>query len=195
MVTLAACGSAPTTEVAAVEQVRARNVVEEAEQFHDDMQREIAEAEVAVAELERITAEAKAQEARERAVAAARARAARSATTVQPRPAVSHPDPPQGEVDGMPALLRRIGGCESSGSPTGPLRWTAVNRQGSSASGAFQIIDKTWRSWASAYGSDVGATQYTRALYAPPSVQLTVATRAFNRQGSGPWKASRGCWG
>lgn len=91
------------------------------------------------------------------------------------------------------ALLRRIGGCESSGRPDGPLVWTAQNRH-SSASGAYQVLDSTWRSWARSYGSDVGASAYARAMYAPPDVQTTVAARALAAQGTAPWRASRSCW-
>lgn len=126
-------------------------------------------------------------------------RASRSASTAPQRPRVAPrartaPTPAYtGEVDGIPALLRRIGGCESSGRPDGPLVWNAQNRT-SSASGAFQILTSTWRGWATAYGSDVGAPNYPRAKDAPASVQTTVAVRAFNRQGSGPWAASRSCW-
>jgi hypothetical protein len=128
-------------------------------------------------------------------------RASRSATTshrtnapapkARTAPTVTVAQP--AEIDGMPALLRRIGGCESSGDPEGPLVWTAQNPH-SSASGAFEEVDGTWRSWARAYGTDVGAPAYARAYLAPPSVQLTVAERAFAAQGSTPWNESRSCW-
>lgn len=94
----------------------------------------------------------------------------------------------------MSPLLRRIGGCESSGRADGPLRWTAPNRHGSTASGAFQILDSTWRGWAPVYGADVGAKAYRRAMHAPPAVQVTVAARALEAQGTGPWRPSAGCW-
>lgn len=94
----------------------------------------------------------------------------------------------------MSPLLRRIGGCESSGDPAGPLRWTIVNGEGSSASGAFQIIDSTWRSWARAYGAAVEAWRWARAKLAPPDVQVHVAASALRAQGPSPWNESRGCW-
>lgn len=128
---------------------------------------------------------------------ASRGRPGGSGTQATQPPASTSVAPAGGEqvdVDGMPAQLRRIGGCESSGRPDGPLQWTIVNRSGSSASGAFQILDGTWRSWRSAYGSDVGAPAYARAKDAPPNVQVTVATRAYQRQGTRPWSASRRCW-
>ncbi|MDP9332021.1 MAG: M23 family metallopeptidase [Actinomycetota bacterium] len=44
---------------------------------------------------------------------------------------------------------------------------------GSSASGAYQYIDTTWRSWANQVGVDTA--QYPRAYLAPPTVQDAVA--------------------
>lgn len=127
-------------------------------------------------------------------------------TTTLPRASRSHRRTPRtkvtiepwlmphyADVDGMPGQLRRIGGCESAGSPTAPINWTAQNRR-STASGGFQIIDSTWRSWAVRYGSEVGAPNYAKARLAPPSVQLTVALGAYQAGGTSPWKASRGCW-
>lgn len=117
----------------------------------------------------------------------------------RPQPAAPAP-PSYAEIDGMPVTLRRIGGCESGGGPTAPINWTAKNRR-SSASGGFQILTSTWydptrgTGWAVTYGADVNATAYERAMDAPPAVQLTVARRAFERQGAAPWNASRGCWG
>lgn len=113
-------------------------------------------------------------------------RASRAATA--PRQA-----PVYAEIDGMPGLLRRIGGCESSGAgPTGAINWTAQNRT-SSASGGFQILDSTWAGWVKAYAPDL-VGKYAKARLAPPEDQLRVARAAFERQGTGPWKASRGCW-
>lgn len=98
-------------------------------------------------------------------------------------------------IDGMPARLRRIGGCESSWDPDGPLLWGQANLQGSTASGAFQVLDSTWRSWAQTYGADTDATEYSRAMYAPAGTQLTVAIRAHAAEGATPWVSSRACWG
>lgn len=100
----------------------------------------------------------------------------------------------------MPALLRRICGCESNGAPDAPINWTAQNGY-TTASGGGQVLDSTWNGtsrspgWKVVYGSDVGAPQYDKARLAPPEVQRTVLVRAFNRQGTGPWVSSRGCWG
>lgn len=50
-------------------------------------------------------------------------------------------------------------------------RYTA-QAAGSTASGAYQITDGTWRSWCKSVG---GACQYQRAVNAPPQVQDAVA--------------------
>ncbi len=118
-------------------------------------------------------------------------------TTAMPRASRGgHTRPTQApvfaEVDGMPGLLRRIGGCESSGDPDAPINWTAQNKH-SSASGGFQIIDSTWASWTEAYAPDIHG-KYAKARYAAPEEQLRVARAAFERQGTGPWKSSQRCW-
>lgn len=91
-------------------------------------------------------------------------------------------------VDGIPALLRRIGGCESVGRPDGELVWTAQNRR-SSASGAFQYLRTTWNNFKG----------YAAAKFAPASVQIERAVSDFylwqKRGGGGPWAQSRHCWG
>lgn len=100
-------------------------------------------------------------------------------------------------VDGheLPRTLRRIGGCESVWNPDGALVWTADNpAPDATASGAFGVTDPTWRSWARTYGADVGAARYTRALHAPPAVQVAVVRKAFAAQGTTPWRASADCW-
>lgn len=117
-------------------------------------------------------------------------RASRGQTRrIPPTPA---PVPVWAEIDGMPGMLRRIGGCESAGHPEAPINWTAQNRH-SSASGGFQIIDSTWAGWVKAYAPDL-VGMYAKARMAPPSDQLRVARAAFERQGTGPWAASRHCW-
>ena len=87
----------------------------------------------------------------------------------------------------IPPTLRKIRWCESRDN------YRAQNRR-SSASGAYQILRGTWASWSKAYGRDVGATRYRRAKDAPPYVQDVVAVRAFQKQGTRPWAASRRCW-
>jgi hypothetical protein len=64
-------------------------------------------------------------------------------------------------------ILAAIRGGESSGN------YTIENRSGkSSASGAYQFIDKTWKAQASKVN---GASQYERAKDAPPEIQDRVA--------------------
>jgi hypothetical protein len=117
-------------------------------------------------------------------------RASRAA--VRPRPRLT-PSPVYAEIDGMPRLLRRIGGCESAGNPDAPINWAAQNRH-STASGGFQILNSTWAGWVKAYAPDL-VGMYQRARDAPAADQLRVALAAFERQGPGAWNASRRCWG
>ena len=60
----------------------------------------------------------------------------------------------------------------------------------STASGAFQFLDSTWR----AYGFD---QKYgvTRAMFATPAQQDAAFVEAYNRDGLTPWAASKHCWG
>lgn len=90
--------------------------------------------------------------------------------------------------------LRPIAGCESSYAhrPWGEPVWTRYNEQGSSASGGLQILDGTWRSWRVHVPE---APQYARAAHAPDWVQMEVGMKAYDREGSRPWNASRYCWG
>ncbi len=84
----------------------------------------------------------------------------------------------------VPPVLRAIRGCESgSGAYTKP-NYTAQN-QNSTASGGYQYLDSTW-------GNHLG---YARAMLAPARVQDLRAIRDYNKYGTSPWEASRGCWG
>jgi hypothetical protein len=78
------------------------------------------------------------------------------------------PQAPSGDVG---RVLNTIKARESGGTRD-PYRATT---QGSSASGAYQITDPTWRDWTRKYG--IG-TQYSSARHAPPEVQDAVAARA-----------------
>lgn len=117
-----------------------------------------------------------------------------TSTTVTPRPRARQPVAVASYRPVDAGTFRRIGGCESSGDPTGPLLWTKQNPH-STASGAYQDLDSTWSTWAKLYGSDVDASSYARAMFAPPDVQQVVNERAFEAQGTAPWLSSRACWG
>lgn len=152
--------------------------------FHaEEAARRIAEEQAKQAAIQQAEAERLAQ------VAAAKLRASRSSRAPRRSPVQA---PVYAEVDGMPGLLRRIGGCESAGDPNAPINWTAQNKH-STASGGFQILDSTWHGWTKAYAPDL--VNIPKARLAQPSDQLRVARAAFERQGTGPWVSSRRCWG
>lgn len=88
---------------------------------------------------------------------------------------------PASAAQGSSASLSAIRECESGGS------YKAQNPS-STASGAYQIIDGTWRSL-DASGS------YARAKDAPKSVQDAAARELIDREGTTPWNASKSCWG
>lgn len=162
LLVLAGCG-APTTEVAAVEKIKARRVVEEAETFHEETQQAIARAEAAVRaaeeEIARQVAAAKAEATREAAQRAAAARASRSDTTA--RPVVS------GDV------WDRLAACESGGN------WS-INT-GNGYFGGLQMDMSFWRS----YG---GPEHAPRPDLASREAQIVVATRARDGgRGYHPW--------
>lgn len=58
----------------------------------------------------------------------------------------------------------------------------------SSASGAYQFLDGTWRK----VSARAGYPGYSRALHAPPGVQDAVALWTFRNVGKSPWRGS-GC--
>lgn len=102
--------------------------------------------------------------------------------------------PPAPKAYPVPAQLRRIAWCEAGkyiGLPRFQTNYRAYNQQGSSASGGYQILDGTWASWKQYVPA---AKPYARAAHAPPHVQDEVATKAYHRQGTTPWNASRSCW-
>lgn len=87
-----------------------------------------------------------------------------------------------GSVSG---ILARIRGCESGSGPNSPGNYRAENRS-SSASGAYQFLDSTWRSTT---GLRPPASAYS------PAVQDAAARKLFSRSGTSPWAPSRHCWG
>ncbi len=93
------------------------------------------------------------------------------------------PAPPPPPATGIPAVLVAIRECESGGS------YTAENPS-STASGAFQYLDSSWRSYG--YAARYGVS---RASMASPAQQDEAALDTLARSGTTPWNASRGCWG
>lgn len=78
------------------------------------------------------------------------------------------------------SILETIAQCESGNQ-------NISTRGRSTASGFFQILDSTWRSF--------GGQQFaTRAIHASREEQLTVAQRILAGQGIGAWNPSRSCW-
>lgn len=145
-------------------------------------------------ELDAFYAQVAAQAAADRAavvaaVAKAKEAVARAAAlAAEPRPAVRvAPSVPSLFYEGgtLPALLHAIRNCESGGN------YLRLNQSGSDASGAFQVLDSTWRSWRNLVA---GAGSYARAFQAPPEIQDAVAVAAYAADGTAPWLASRGCW-
>jgi muramidase (phage lysozyme) len=61
--------------------------------------------------------------------------------------------------------------------------YTQVNLAGSSASGRYQFINSTWRTWM----KRAGFSGYSRALYAPPAVQDAVFYYTISHGGKGNW--------
>lgn len=65
--------------------------------------------------------------------------------------------------------------------------YKAINRAGSTASGAYQMLDSTWRSLAAHVP---GASKYRRAFMAPPVVQDRVFIWAVTHRGKGNWRGT-----
>ncbi len=87
-------------------------------------------------------------------------------------------------IPAMPEILQDIGGCESNSSQDAPIIWNAQNPT-STASGGFQELDSTW--------NNTGG--YSRAMYAPPAIQVHAAEILLREQGTSPWVSSEPCWG
>ena len=81
---------------------------------------------------------------------------------------------------GAQSTLAAIKFCESSNN------YQAQNPS-STASGAYQFLDTTWQSLDASAG-------YSRAKFAPASVQDAAALELYNEMGTSPWAASSSCW-
>ncbi|MGB5760031.1 MAG: transglycosylase family protein, partial [Acidimicrobiales bacterium] len=106
------------------------------------------------------------------------------ATTARPEPTIG---PERDWVDSgngvaVPDLLLRIRFCESTNN------YSATN-PGSTASGAYQFLDKSW-DW---YGH-AARTGVSRAHLATRAQQDQAALSTLQAQGTAPWAASRSCW-
>lgn len=82
---------------------------------------------------------------------------------------------PQKSIGGIQARIRW---CESRND------YNAQNKN-SSASGAYQFLDGTWRSVTGLSGS---AKDYS------PAVQDEAFRKLYAKSGTSPWNASKGCW-
>lgn len=105
-----------------------------------------------------------------------------------------------GEAWGLGHVEAAVAACESGhrlqdgSAEPGTHDWKAENPSpSSSASGAFQFVDGTWRwVWSDLIGQDPPTT---RAMDASPAAQIE-AFRALWREGRGShhWEASQRCW-
>jgi hypothetical protein len=85
----------------------------------------------------------------------------------------------------LPIPLKRIGGCESAGSPTAPIDYRAVNPESPDHTGGFQFDPGTW----------AGRFGVKEALDATPDEQNAAAEQTYEQRGTEPWLASESCWG
>lgn len=88
------------------------------------------------------------------------------------------------EIVRLPEVLKRIRGCESGNGPQSRGDYRAENAQ-SSASGAYQFLDSTWRS---VTGTRPPASSHSRAA------QDAAALKLYRQSGTSPWRSSRSCW-
>ena len=87
--------------------------------------------------------------------------------------------------DDYPAWVGRFALCVANHESMNAGLWTAQNPY-SSASGAFQFIDGSWR----AYSRSAGLGGYARAKHAPPVVQAQVFAHVVTEYGAYPWKGT-----
>ena len=109
-----------------------------------------------------------------------------------PEEAPTHEAADEMEPD-LPPILEDIAWCESRGKwhgQDGDIRGTAPR---SSASGRWRFIDSTWQYVWTGYLGEQPPTE--RAKHAAPEQQIRAAIALYEREGTTPWNASRGCWG
>ena len=108
----------------------------------------------------------------------------------KPKPAVAAPagsgwSAAASVWDDYPAWVGRFALCVANHESMHAGLWTAQNPY-SSASGAFQFIDGSWR----AYSKSAGLGGYARAKHAPPVVQARVFAHVVTEYGAYPWKGT-----
>ena len=108
---------------------------------------------------------------------------AASRSAAKPRPKPKPKPKPKAPPRGWEFWSARIRGCESHGRPDAPPDYKAKN-PGSSASGAYQILDTTWQ----------GRYGVSHASDATPDQQEAVAADLYRRHGTADWMASAACW-
>ncbi len=86
------------------------------------------------------------------------------------------------------SLFKRIGSCESTGTPNGEWNPHAKNKH-SSASGTFQWISDSWYKYGLEYW---GEDFYSKNIWSDDNVEL--ARYIFNKYGTKDWLASKSCW-
>lgn len=97
------------------------------------------------------------------------------------------PKPKPVKPSTLPAWMVRFRQCVISHESLSAGLYKAQNPT-SSASGAYQFIDSTWRVWM----KRAGFSGYSRAMYAPPWVQDAVFYFGLAHGGGGAW-AGDGC--
>lgn len=89
----------------------------------------------------------------------------------------------------IPAVLQAIARCESvNGKYT--FRDHPWPDHKSSATGKYGFLDGTWRS-----NRPPEAAGFPRSYMAPEWMQDQAALTLYKKSGTGPWRASAGCWG
>jgi len=105
------------------------------------------------------------------------------------RPAAEPPKPaPTVTPATLPGWLAAFQRCVIAHESLNAGLYTAHNPT-STASGAYQFIDSTWRAWTARAG--IGR-EYLRAMFAPPAVQDAVFFYGVSHGGGGAW-AGDGC--